>query len=113
VEFLAERLEAARAAIAAATAQAQPAAVPIAVVYAREQREPAEHGRWVSWLTNPVDLPNETLLYAQVPAVPAKRDISCLPSEGPFCSTYFRGLGWNECIDAMTAAPLPQQGEQG
>lgn len=49
---------------------AQPAAQaePVAIVYVRAEVEPGGHGRWVSWLTNPVALANETKLYTAPPS---------------------------------------------
>lgn len=38
---------------------------PVAVVYAADPIPEGTHGRWMSWLVNPINLPNKTKLYAK------------------------------------------------
>lgn len=41
---------------------------PVAVVYVADSMPEGTHGRLMSWLVNPVNLPNETKLYASAPS---------------------------------------------
>ncbi|MFA6204534.1 MAG: hypothetical protein WC710_15255 [Gallionella sp.] len=38
---------------------------PVAIVYVREEKTPSEHGRFTSWLINPVGIHNGTKLYTE------------------------------------------------
>jgi hypothetical protein len=45
-----------------------PQGEPVAVVYVADPIPEGTHGRWMSWLVNPVNLPNNMKLYAATPA---------------------------------------------
>ena len=47
-------------------------AEPVAVVYVADPIPDGTHGRWMSWLVNPVNLANNTKLYASAPDLEAK-----------------------------------------
>ena len=68
--FTHQNAAAQKAALDAATTEE--CAEPVAVVYVANPIPEGTHGRWMSWLVNPVNLANKTKLYASAPNLEAK-----------------------------------------
>ena len=59
-----------------------PQGEPVAVVYVADPIPEGTHGRWMSWLVNPVNLPNNMKLYAAPPADGVDVTVSETPRTG-------------------------------
>ena len=64
---------------------------PLAIVYVREEKTPSEHGRFTSWLINPVGIHNGTNLYTEAQALALAAAMYAAGEESA------KSEGWRQC----------------